>query len=234
MLNESIKIPWQTRQDKGAAFLSVHSFTVITQAQCNLILSPQTNPKRTHISLVPQENLLQYSLCQISERLLVKPDGSSKYNKWTKYRITLLWSHGLSSLEKSEIGFSKTQQQNVSFYFMFTITFPPTFHQLGKGSQRRGKRASSSLKKWTPSICAASRRVISRWRFNALTFNWQVTILQTFTKMKSWGRGSKHFPLKHVWKLKSNDHAKEVARTSYSSRGNQHTEFLWLWSNYKE
>lgn len=183
---------------------------------------------------MPQENLLQYSLCQISEWLLVKPDGSSKYNKWTKYRITLLWSHGLSSLEKSEISFSKTQQQNVSFYFMFTITFPPTLHQLGKGSQRRGKRASSSLKKWTPSICAASRRVISRWRFNAVTFNWQVTILQTFTKMKRWGRGSKHFPLKHVWKLMSNDHAKKVARTSYSSRGNQHTEFLWLWSNYKE
>lgn len=63
--------------------------------------------------MVPQENLLQYSLWQISKLLLVKPDGSSKYNKWTIYRITLLWSHGLSSLEKSEIRFSKTRSNKM-------------------------------------------------------------------------------------------------------------------------
>lgn len=156
----------------------------------NLILPRLFHPKRIYIPMVPQENLLQHSLRQISELSLVKPNGSSKYNKWTKYRITLLWSHGLS------LFLQNTQWQNVSFFFTFTITSPPTLGQLGKCSWRRRSRTSSSLKKWTPSISAASCRRLSRW---------------------------------HVQKLMSNDHTKEVARTSCGNREYRHTKFSWLW-----
>lgn len=97
--------------------------------------------------MVPRENLLQYSLCQISNLLLVKPDGSSKYNKWTKYRITLLWSHCLSSLEKSEVGFSKTHS-NKMFHSTLCLQLHLHLHCISWGSahgaEERGLLPSKS------------------------------------------------------------------------------------------